>query len=186
MSKNSHITNKNRILGKNFEYRVRKWLVERGWKASRVPVSGAARGFKNDIHAIYQINDISMIRVEIECKKTNKKNIRLFFETIRKIDFKKDEMGFKLVIVVFATIRSDLYCIIPKYLAQAIIPSFKCELFNYSGKESVVIKVEDRNKLTLDPKEDFFFEIVDKSNNQSYMVGSFNKVVKRLENYDSG
>lgn len=185
MSKNSQRTSQNRILGKNFEYRVRNWLVKRGWKASRVPVSGAAAGFKNDIHAIFQVNEVSKIRIEIECKKTKKKDIRLLFDAIRKVEFESDEIGFKLIFLVFATIRSELFCIIPKYFAQAIIPNFRSDILNYTGKESIVITTEIRNAVSIDDKDEFFFEIIDKSNDKSYLLSTFKKVVSRLENYGS-
>jgi Holliday junction resolvase len=80
-------------IGKNYEYRIRNWFRDLGWESERNPLSGASEQIvrnmgKHDVRV--RKNDIFL---QLECKKTNKKNgiLNIEKEWIDKINFNNDE-----------------------------------------------------------------------------------------------
>lgn len=81
------------VLGRNYEYRLRDWFRDRGWESERNPLSGASEQIVNNLgkHDVRVLKD--GIFLQLECKKTNKKNgiLNIKKEWIDKIDFNNDE-----------------------------------------------------------------------------------------------
>jgi len=166
-------------LGRNFEYRVRDWLKKRDWAASRVPVSGIAKNFKNDIHAHH---DDFPTRLEIECKKTGKDTIRLFFKDIRKVTYTQDHYGHKLIILVFSIYRSKLFTIVPHYFVQAIFDTYQSEPFQYRGKKSISLgKIELNKIIGRSEHQKYFLQLKDKKEDKTYLIGLLKTILQQVE-----
>jgi len=82
-------------IGRNYEYRVRDWFTDQGWKAERNPLSGASEQIVTELgkHDIRTWREDLKIFLQVECKKTSKKDNKLNLEQewLDKIDFAKDE-----------------------------------------------------------------------------------------------
>lgn len=91
------------VIGKGYEYRVRNWFVDKGWKAERNPLSGASDQIEEELgkHDVRAWRDDLNIFLQIECKKTmiKKKNkagedddtLVVQKEWLDKINFDNDE-----------------------------------------------------------------------------------------------
>jgi len=105
---------------KQQEYRIRDILRKRGWKANRVPVSGAAEGFKGDV-----IADLPFLnrRLVVDHKSTRgkdsitikRKDLEKLFDMIDEfssIESLKDYDNYGAATFSFLSCR-NVYAIIP-------------------------------------------------------------------------
>jgi len=165
-------------IGKSYEYRVRDFLVAKGWKAERNPLSGASEQIEQELgkHDVRAWRDDLDIFLQIECKKTmiKKKNaagqdddsLGIEKKWIDKIDFTNDEF------LVFSYNRCQQhFCFMPKEIAEKILaktklkclpthtPSgdkifgFKREWIEGKQKEICVIEFLNRTWYALDLEE---------------------------------
>lgn len=91
------------VIGKDYEYRLRNWFVEKGWKAERNPLSGASDQIEEQLgkHDVRAWKEDLNIFLQIECKKTMQKKktkdgqdddtLIIQKEWLDKIDFDNDE-----------------------------------------------------------------------------------------------
>lgn len=70
---------KSRRKGMGYEYEIRDLFREMGWKANRVPSSGAAEGFKDDL----VVTDADGFEFRIECKR-RKQEFKTIYELYEK------------------------------------------------------------------------------------------------------
>lgn len=91
------------VIGKDYEYRLRNWFVDKGWKAERNPLSGASDQIEEQLgkHDVRAWREDLNIFLQIECKKTMKKKktkdgqdddtLVIQKEWLDKINFDNDE-----------------------------------------------------------------------------------------------
>ena len=92
---------------KKFEYRIKDFLVSRGYKASRVPLSGSALAIKGDV-----IAEKGSLRLRIDAKSTRSGGrIRISRAALEKIHSEAGEGELPLVVFSFYRHRR-LYAIV--------------------------------------------------------------------------
>ena len=91
------------VIGKDYEYRVKQWFLDKGWKAERNPLSGASDQIEEQLgkHDVRAWKEDLNIFLQIECKKTMQKKktkdgqdddtLVIEKEWLDKIDFTNDE-----------------------------------------------------------------------------------------------
>ena len=91
------------VIGKDYEYRVKQWFIDKGWKAERNPLSGASDQIEEQLgkHDVRAWKEDLNIFLQIECKKTMQKKktkdgqdddtLVIEKEWLDKIDFTNDE-----------------------------------------------------------------------------------------------
>ena len=125
--------------GKAYEERVKRWFLEREWNAKRIILSGACASLgRMDVHA--WLGDVYLT---IEAKKRgqtqkgNDSELEIKKVWTDHINFSEDE------ILVFATLRSDHYCMIPtERFFQILDRSFEINYDKsntFKGKNSILI-----------------------------------------------
>ena len=114
--------------GTSFEYRVKQWLLSKGWVAERNPLSGASQQIaattgKHDVRA-----SKDGIFLQIECKKTGAQDKHVLQrEWIEKVDFTNDEF------IVFAFGRSDHYALVTSSVYQVLNSDYKIDIPRYEA-----------------------------------------------------
>jgi Holliday junction resolvase len=97
----------NKRAGKAFEYRIRDLLIENGWQAERVPLSGMISNHKGDIRA--ECNGISFL---IECKKSRSDSIKVKGEWLKKISKEAEDIN-RTPALIHGTLNSKPFITIP-------------------------------------------------------------------------
>lgn len=110
VQKNKMSGNTNKLKGSSYEYRIRDWFIARGYGSKRIALSGAVQEIgRHDVHAwkddLYLIIEAKKRTKTSDPKKHNQIEIKL--DWTEKILWNKDEF------LVFATLRSPHYCMVP-------------------------------------------------------------------------
>jgi hypothetical protein len=153
-------------IGTNYEYRVRDWFNDQGWKAERNPLSGASEQIVSEMgkHDIRTWREDLKVFLQVECKKTGKANniLNLEQEWLDKIDFDEDE------ILCFSYKNcKEHFCLTTKEVAQKVMKNHDMklteEVYSPKGKKQCVMK-----RIWLEKKIDQLFQI--KFNNKMYYI----------------
>jgi Holliday junction resolvase len=101
---------------KKFEYRVRDFLLSRGYRASRVPLSGSAKAIKGDV-----IAEKGSLRLRIDAKSTrSKEGIRISRAALEKLS--REAARGEVPILVFSFYRhAKLYAVVSEALLSSWI-----------------------------------------------------------------
>ena len=96
---------------KKFEYRVKDFLISRGYKASRVPLSGSAPAIKGDV-----IAEKGSLRLRIDAKSTRSgERIRISRAALEKLS--REASQGEVPVVVFSFYRHPrLYAVVDEAL----------------------------------------------------------------------
>lgn len=142
------------VIGKSYEYRVRSWFIDKGWKAERNPLSGANEQIEEELgkHDIRCWRDDVKVFLQLECKKTNNEDNVLVIkkEWLDKIDFSNDEF------LVFSYNRcKQHFAFMPEDVAEKVIEKLglkKLQIYEASGESGFGFKRE-----WLENKQDSIF-----------------------------
>jgi hypothetical protein len=140
-------------IGKSYEYRIRNWFKENrsGWKAERNPLSGASTQITEEMgkHDVRAWNDSLNIFIQIEAKKTSKKDniLAIKKEWLDKIDFNNDE----ILVYSYQNCKQH-FCFMTKEVSEKILES---------TKENIKISkdiIEAKGEVQFNAKREWFEE----------------------------
>ncbi len=155
---------KNMQSWKKFEYRIRDFFINLGFKAHRVPVSGASNAIKGDI-----IAKEDNLKLRIDAKYTiSKERIKIRRESLEKIEYEAEDEEIPLVVFSFYRHRK-LYCIVSSEFLSNEVEKKK----NTWARDTVLLK---KNELDILPMELEF-----KDDMKSYLIlelGNFMDIVR--------
>lgn len=128
---------------KKFEYRVRDFLMKKGYKAERIPLSGSARAVKGDIIASKQ-----GVRLRIDAKSTkSSQSIKIKRYSLEKIASEAEDGEIPLVVFSFYRHR-NLYAVI----SSDFVAHEPVRIKNTWARDTIVIKKSDLEELPVELK----------------------------------
>ncbi len=163
------------VIGKGYEYRVKKWFIAHNWKSERNPLSGASQQISSELgkHDVRSWREDLRIFLQIECKKTNKKanTINVKQDWFDKIDFGNDEFlcfSYKNCL--------EHFCLMPTNVIDKIMPNLNKtkEIYSPVGKKQFIMK---REWLEKKPNQAFVLMF----NNKEYSIVNLEEFINARE-----
>ncbi len=152
---------------KKFEYRVRDFLLNMGFKAERIPLSGASSAIKGDIIASRE-----NLKLRIDAKSTRSKDvIKIKRESLEKIEDEAEDGELPLLVFSFYRHRK-LYCIVSSQFLSTNTAHRKSTW----ARDTVLIK---KDELALLPLALGF-----KEDERSYLIFEFGDFIDRVESFE--